>query len=143
MTSLFTIALMVGCDSSLSTIDGSKDAVIVEEEDETPPTIEHTPITGTQTFGSDVAIEATVTDGEDGVGVLFVYLNYKNEIDGSDGWEKLILTASGDVYTGTIPGEDHRGGGVDYFIEAIDRMQNAAFSPEDGESDPYHFRIAE
>ena len=143
MTSLFTIALLVGCDSGLSAIDGNKDAVIVEDEDEDAPIIEHTPISGTQTFGADVAIEATVTDGEDGVGVLFVYLNYKNEIDGAGGWQKLIMTASGDVYTQTIPGEDHNGGGVDYYVEAIDRVQNAAYAPDDGESDPYHFRISE
>ncbi|MDP2317262.1 MAG: hypothetical protein Q8P41_30525 [Pseudomonadota bacterium] len=142
MLRAFTLALLVGCENDpIQTTNVNKDGELVEEVDEDAPEILHEAIAGTQTFGADVSIEATVTDADSGV--LFVYLHYKNEIDGSADWENVILTAAGDIYSGTIRGSDHRGGGIDYYIEAVDRSQNSAFAPDDGESDPYHFRIAE
>ncbi|MDP2306390.1 MAG: hypothetical protein Q8P18_10230 [Pseudomonadota bacterium] len=140
MLSVVALALLVGCEAEpLTTTDVNKDKV-VEEVDEEAPVILHDPVSTTQTFGSDVAIQATVTDND---AVVYVILHYKNEVDGSADWEKDDMTPSGDVYSGTIDGNDHRGGGVDYYIEAVDRSQNRAYAPDGGESDPYHFRIAE
>ncbi|MES2638232.1 MAG: hypothetical protein V4850_02070 [Myxococcota bacterium] len=143
MLSVFAFALLVGCNADDPTVvDPNKDKPVEEEPDEEPPIIVHEAVTGTQTFGADIAIQATVTD-LDGQ-VAYVELHYKNEVDGASDWKKIPMPpASGDVYSGTIPGDDHRGGGVDYYIEAVDYAQNVAFSPDGGESDPYHFRIAE
>ena len=132
---------LAACGSGLTSTNVNKDVDFEDEADEVPPVIEHTAVTETQVFGEDVSITATVTD--DDSGVLFVYLYYKNETDGSADWNRSFLTASGDVYTGVIQGEDERGSGVDYYIEAIDKQENTAWSPEDGEDDPYHFRVAE
>ena len=142
MLSVFALALLVGCgDGTIDTVDVNKDG-IVEEIDEDPPIIVHTPVEGTQTFGADVAIEAIVTDP--GGAVVIVQLSYKISTDGAGDWQKQrLITTGNDVYTGTIPGEDHSGSGVNYYIEAIDRSQNSGFSPEDGKDDPYHFRVAE
>lgn len=141
MLSAITLALLVGCnDGLLDTEDVNKDKV-VEEIDEEPPLIVHDPVTGTHAFGVDVVITATVTDN---VRVAYVWLFYKNEVDGASDWEKVNMLPSGEnVYTGTISGDDHRGGGVDYYIETSDLSQNEAWAPEDGPDDPYHFRIAE
>lgn len=136
------LALLVGCTGdNLSSNNTNKDEGFEEEADESAPLIEHEPIDGTQTFGVDVPIEAVVTD--EGTGVLFVYLHYKNEVDGEADWTRLLLVATEGVYSGKIKGSDMRGGGVDYYIEATDYAQNPAFAPEDGGDDPYHFRIAE
>ncbi len=143
--SLFALVLLVGCGDAFNPNEiGKDDAILEEDVDEDPPIIVHTPITGTQNFGSDVAIEATVTDGEEGSGVLFVYLYYKNEIDGSADWNKdILIESSDDSFTGLISGDDHSGGGIDYYLEAVDKAQNGIYSPKDGENDPHHFRIAE
>lgn len=133
--------LLAGCGSGLTSTNVNKDGDFEEEVDELAPVIVHTAVTETQTFGEDVAIEATVTD--EGSGVLFVYLYYKNETDGSADWTRSILTPNGDIYTGTIQGEDQRGSGVDYYLEAVDKQQNTSWAPEDGDDDPYHFRVAE
>ncbi len=126
-----------GCGAGLTSSQVSTDA-FEEDVDEQAPIIEHVPVTDTQPFGADVPISATIVD--EGSGILFAYLRYKNEIDGSDGWEELMLIPSGDVYSSTIRGEDQRGGGVDYYLEAVDKEQNSSFVPEDGASDPFHFR---
>lgn len=137
--SVWTLAILLGagCGAGLTSNQVATDD-FEEEVDEEAPVIQHEPVTDTQPFGSDVPISATIVD--EGSGVLFAYLRYKNEIDGSDGWEELMLIPSGDVYTSTIRGEDQRGGGVDYYIEAVDKEQNASSVPEDGASDPFHFR---
>lgn len=138
--SLFALVLLVGCDGGIEV--NPQDSGLEEEIDEDPPVIVHTPVDGTQTFGSDVAIEATVTDEDSGV--LFVYIFYKNEVDGPADWEKDMLISAGDgKFTGRIPGDGHNSGGVDYYLEAVDREQNTVFSPKDGEEDPYHYRLAE
>lgn len=140
---LSALVLLLGCNGGnfegrdVTDTDGFE-----ENTDEDPPVIAHEPVEGTQSFGVDVPIEATVTDGE-GDGVLYVYLHYKNEIDGNSDWHRINMIAAGDVWTGTIQGDDMNGGGIDYYIEAVDRAQNSAFDPEDGADDPYHFRIAE
>jgi hypothetical protein len=136
-----SLFLLVGCGPGLTSSNVSKDGSFEEETDEDPPVIVHDPVTGTQVFGEDVPISATITD--DDAGIRFAYLHYKNEIDGDADWEQVILMADGDLYSGTIRGEDERGGGVYYYLEAVDKEQNTSFSPDDGDSDPYHFRLAE
>ena len=80
MTFSILATLLVGCDADLTSRNVDTDDGLQEEEDD-PPVIEHDAIEGTQTFGADVPIAATVTDA--GTGVLFVYLHYKNDGDGS------------------------------------------------------------
>ncbi len=138
---LTILALLVGCESGLTSNNVNKDDDFEEEVDEDPPIIVHDPVGTTQTFGVDVPIEATVTD--EGSGVLFVYLHYKNETDGAQDWKEINMQGVEGVYTQSIRGSDMRGGGVDYFIEAVDYAQNTAFAPDDGQDDPYHFRTSE
>jgi hypothetical protein len=141
MRLLSVLVLLVGCGPDLTTNQLTDDDGFEEEEDETPPSIVHDPITETQTFGQDVPISATVSD--ESTGVLFVHLFYKNEVDGASDWVDVIMFQSGEEYTGTIRGADMRGGGVDYYLSAVDKAQNTAFAPDDGDGDPFHFRIAE
>lgn len=141
--SVTLLTLLASCSGSgFTTTNVNKDGDFQEEEDEDGPVILHEEVTETQTFGLDVPVEATVTD--EGTGVLFVYLYYKNEIDGSADWRNsLMTTTGGGVYSGTIRGNDMRGGGVDYYIEAVDYAENYGYAPERGGDGPYHFRIAE
>jgi hypothetical protein len=141
MRVLSVLVLLAGCDQDLTTNQLTDEDGFEEETDDVAPVIVHDPITETQAFGQDVPITATVTD--EGTGVVFVHLYYKNEIDGPTDWVDVILFAAGDEYTGTIRGADMRGGGVDYYLSATDRAQNEALAPDDGDGDPYHFRIAE
>ena len=147
MLSVIALALLVGCDNdAFDTENVGKDKEVEVPPDEEPPVLIHDPVSGTQIFGSDIAIQATVRD--EGSRIAYVALYYKNEVDGAADWERATMMPAGEVpegevYSGTIRGDDHRGGGVDYYIEAVDTSQNSGFAPEDGESDPYHFRIAE
>jgi hypothetical protein len=86
-------------------------------------------------------VAATVTD--DGDGVFMVTLYYKNENAGEADWRTKTMVAQGDLYTGTIPGEDHHSGGVHYYIEASDKAQNVASEPDEGADDPHHIRLYE
>lgn len=140
LTLTAVLALLAGCATALISNNVGPD-VIEEDLDEDPPIIDHEPVEGTQTFGVDVPISATVTD--DGAGLFLVYLYYKNAEDGSADWEANIMTASDSLYSGVIPGEDQHGSGVDYYIAAVDKEENYAYEPEDGESDPHRFRLAE
>jgi len=136
------LGLLAACEQEkFTTTNVSKDGGFEEEADEDPPVIVHEAVSGTQAFGVDVPVEATVTD--EGAGVLFVYLYYKNEIDGSEDWRDVLMSGVDGVYTGTIRGSHMQGGGVDYYIEATDYAQNIAAAPDDGADDPYHFRIAD
>lgn len=132
---------LLGCTGSNIDSRDNTDSGLQEEIDETPPVIVHEPIEGTQTHGVDVPITATITDADSGV--LFAYLYYKNEIGGDADWKRKVMVASGEVYSASIDGDDMNGGGVDYYIEAVDKAQNTAWAPEDGRDDPYHFRLSE
>jgi len=141
--SLFAFVLTItGCEAGLT----SRTAPVVEEEepDVTAPTIVDELVPETITFGTDVAVSATVTDEE--TGVFAVYLYYKNVTEGSSDWRSAVMTVAPDtdVYSGVIPGASQRSSGMHYYIEAIDRAQptNMAWAPEDGPEDPYQFQLA-
>lgn len=113
----------------------------IEDPDEDAPFIEHDPVSDSQTYGERVDIQAVVTDE---VGQVFrVELYYKTET--SADWSTTVMNpgAGENLFVGSIPGNDVTGGGMNYFILALDDSQNEGFSPEDGESDPYHFRVTE
>lgn len=134
------VMLVIACGPGLTAVATNDDTDLVEEEDDVAPVIEHEAISGSLPSGVDVEMTATVTDG-DGSGVLFVYLWYKNETDGDADWSSISMFATGDSYSGSIPGDDQRGAGMDYYLEAFDRGQNAAYAPRRGGDDPYHFRL--
>lgn len=110
-----------------------------EDLDETGPVIEHDPIETSQTYAEPVAIEATIYDEQSSVFVVEV--SYKQET--STSWDSIRLEAGeGDLYTGEIPAEDVGSGGMDYYLYAMDTEENETLEPEEGESDPYHFRVS-
>lgn len=111
------------------------------DEDTTAPVITHEPVAGPVAFGEDVAITATITD--EGTGVLFAYLYYRNETDGSNDWDDLALIPNGETYSATISGSDHHSGGIVYYLYAVDKSENEAFAPDEADGDPYHFRLTE
>lgn len=139
MLKVLSFALLAGCGGGV-TPPPEMDDTAEPLPDLACPSITHTPVSETQAFGADVHIEVTVTDD---TRATFVTLHYKLDTADSGGWDEVLMVASGDVYTGTIQGNDHSGSGIDYFIEAQDPAQNKCFSPEEGAYDPYHFRIAE
>lgn len=114
-----------------------------DEGDTVPPVVTAVPVTTAQPFGQDVTIQAEASDGEDGAGIFAVSLHYRNETAGSTGWRSVAMQdGDGDgVYEGIIRGEDQSSGGINYYVEAIDRAQNAAYDPPGGVDDPLHFRL--
>lgn len=113
----------------------------VADDDEDPPEIEHTPVTTSQTYGERVDLEATIVDE---VGQVFrAEIYYKTETS-NDYLTTVMNPGPGEnLFVGSIPSGDVTGGGMHYFIVAFDDSQNEGFSPEDGEADPYHFRVTE
>lgn len=68
-------------------------------------------------------------------------LHYKQDTAGSSDWYGLNMVGSGDVFSGTIKGGDHRGSGMDYYFEAEDSFENNCFLPD--APDAYHFALTE
>ena len=131
-------ALAVACSGSTINTKTTQGGV-KDEEDTTPPVIEHEPIDGSQRYGDDVAIIATAVD--DDTGVFLVTVIYKQET--STEWVDAPLSNQGDGnYVGRIPGADVGSGGMDYYLSALDLNENESFLPSDGEADPYHFRVS-
>lgn len=111
-------------------------------EDQDPPLITHTPVEGSQPIGEDVFISCTAVDADSGV--AFVSVFYKQETAGNEAWSDVLLTPvdTAGTYEGYIPGEDVESAGMDYYLAAEDRSENIGYYPDDGEDDPFHFRIS-
>lgn len=117
---------VIGCGPALTSTN-NQDTDFEEEVDDVAPVIVHEPISGAVPFGTDVEIAATVTD--EGSGLLFVTLEYKNKTDGEADWRSYGMTDTGDgLYTGMISGGEHTDSGMDYKITAIDKAENEAVS---------------
>ena len=87
----------------------------------------------------DVTIVATVTDELSEVGLVQVFFKASTSVD----WETGDLNHQGDgVFTGKIPGIALEGGGMHYFLYAVDTDSNETELPEDGPDDPFYFRIS-
>ncbi len=110
------------------------------EGDNTPPVIEHEAIENAQIYGESVQLSATVTDEESAVFVVQVF--YRQET--SSMWDDVpLIDMEGDgTYEGQIPGADVMTGGMYYYLYAMDTSENETFDPDEGEDDPYHFRIS-
>ena len=132
---------LVACGNNLTSTNQNKDGELIDETDDVAPVLTHDPIEETMPFGEDVAITATAID--DDSGILFVNLHYKNETGGSADWQEVIMLATGDEYSGTIRGDRMQGGGIYYYLEAIDKATNVSFAPDEGPDDPFHFGLAD
>lgn len=133
---------LVACGGTLDSRRGQQDTDFEDTTDTIAPVIEHTPISEAQPFGTDVIISAVVTD--DDSGVFSVKLYFKNETAGPQDWTgKAMSLVAENTYEGLIPGDDQDNGGTDYYIEAYDLVQNIAWSPDDGASDSWHYRLYE
>ena len=99
-----------------------------------------TAIETSQPIGDDVLITCTAADDDSGVFIVSVV--YKQET--STNWQDAQLRAVDNAgnYEGYIPGDDVNSAGMDYYLKAIDGQNNEGTLPEDGEEDPYHFRIS-
>ncbi len=102
------------------------------------PEIDHDEISASQPLGENVAIEATVTDPS---GIFVVEIYFKTET--SSNWTRLNMSAApgSDLYTVEIPGSQVTTGGMDYYLHAVDLLNNECTLPLDGADDPFHFRV--
>lgn len=133
---------LIACGPTLGTTQGGEDSEFEDTTDQEPPLIEHVPVEEAQLMGTDVTISAVVTDEESGV--FSVKLYYKNETAGSGDWQSKNMALMGeDEWVAVIPGDEQASGGMNYYIAALDLVQNSAASPDDGAGDPWHFRLYE
>ena len=109
---------------------------VTDTPDDKPPTIVHTPVQQAVEWTA-VEIKATITDD---VGVSEAKLNYRPE--GATDWQTLPMSATGSVYSATIPGADVRVPRVEYHIEARDAAANIARDPAAGESGPHVIAVS-
>lgn len=106
--------------------------------DEDPPEITHEQI-GTQIFGQDVTVEATVIDLESEVAEVKVYYR-RNDLTT---WSDLTLTPAGDdLFSVKIPGGEVSGSGMKYYLTAADAVGNTVAYPIEGEALPLDFRVS-
>ncbi len=111
------------------------------DPDEDPPVIQHEPVLTSQTYGEAVELSATVLDEESNVFLVEVW--YKTETSTEWSTASLIPGPGDGIYEGKIPAADVSGGGMHYFLLAMDSAENEATDPEDGEADAFHFRVSE
>lgn len=137
---MLTLMFLMGCSDGAGPNVVYSDNDPETDEDTTPPTLTHTPIETSQPIGEDVLITCTAADDDSGVFIVSVW--YKQET--STNWEDAQLRQVDNAgnFEGYIPGDDVNSAGMDYYLEAIDGQNNSGFLPEDGEDDPYHFRIS-
>lgn len=102
------------------------------------PEIDHDQIETAQPAGVAITVTATVTD-ESGVFLSEIY--FKKET--TTNWTRLNMTAAPgtSVYEVEIPASQVGSGGMDYYLHAVDQLNNECFLPLDGPDDPYHFRV--
>ena len=94
-----------------------------------PPLIIHNnPLTSVDEGSTTPSINVQVSDG--GSGVRDVFLNYRRSGTNS-GFVTVQLWSDGDIIPSSIPGNDIRSEGVEYFIEAIDELGNRSEWPYD------------
>ena len=94
-----------------------------------PPLIVHNnPLTSVDEGSTTPSINVQVSDG--GSGVSDVYLNYRRSGSNS-GFVTVQLWNDGEITPSSIPGNDIRSEGVEYFIEAFDQLGNRSEWPYD------------
>lgn len=94
-----------------------------------PPLIVHNnPLTSVDEGSTTPSINVQVSDG--GSGVSDVYLNYRRSGSNS-GFVTVQLWKDGEITPSSIPGNDIRSEGVEYFIEAFDQLGNRSEWPYD------------
>ncbi len=139
---ILILPLVVACGGdTVQTVNQGGQGDPIANDDEDPPEIEHTAVSDSQYYGEKVELEAIISDVD---GQIFrVEIYYKSETDADWLTTTMAFTGADDIWRGSIPGNDVYGGGMHYYIVAIDDSQNEGFSPEDGASDPYRFRVTE
>lgn len=99
-------------------------AVFVDApREDDPPVIVHSPAANGEQ-DAPLPVSALVTDA---TGVAEVVVWYREA--GSDEWLDRDLTADGDRWSGTIPAIATRGDAVEYYLTAVDTLDNAAADP--------------
>ena len=130
----------------LAACGGSETAKVVSTDkqyndtagDDTPPVIDHAPITTSQQFEQPVTITATVTDDDAGVATVSVFYKRADVVE----WTEMVLDGSGDAWEKAIPGTNVTGSGMNYYLRAEDNVGNVATLPANGEADAYYFRVS-
>lgn len=136
---MFFTLVLVGCGGNGLTTTQINNGGIEDQGDTTPPTIEYTQEADWAYNSDPYVVNATVTDDESTVYLVALY--YKPE---TGDWASLAMTAGADnAWTATVPSDALRSAGLYYYITAVDTAQNTAYSPDKGESDPYHVRLSE
>ena len=110
----------------------------VQSGDQTPPVIGHAPIANDQAVGEPINIAANVID-VDGA-VASVVLRYRVTGEGPYAQAPMARIA-GDEWQGAIPGAAVIEPGMQYYIEAIDAAENAAFAPQGAPGVPHGFTV--
>jgi len=106
--------------------------------DNTPPTIEHTPVT-TAVVGNDILITAEVSDNS---GISSVTLYWK--LNTSSTYSSQIMEKDGSIYKATIAGSQVTSN-IFYYIKAVDNStnQNTAYDPINYNTNPYEINITQ
>jgi len=137
------LGFLVGCGNqvggnNVSDDGGGGETGIGQGDDVDPPVIDFVPLDENQPSGTDVVLTAGISD--EGTGIFTATLFYWNETGRVTDASKIAFLDQGDgTWNATIKADEQRDGGMWYYLSAIDRAQNEAFSPEDGGDSPYHF----
>lgn len=135
------LALLAACNANngdgIITVDDSVSA----DEDSDAPVITCTIIEGSQPIGDDVPVTCNATDAVSGVFLVQVHFKQETSVTWDDATLQQVDAAGN--YEGQIPGKKVASAGIDYYFSATDGSDNEGTMPEDGEADPYHFRVSE
>ena len=141
MKRAIALSLLSACNlTPIGTVSPGPHTIGDEKPDVTCPDISHVPIDQAQPVRQDVSIVADVEDAEGAVVAVEVYFKSETAADWLAG-RPLVRSDDAWVWAGAIPADAVVGGGVDYYLLAVDDVGNECTFPEDGEHDPLHFRV--
>ncbi|MBM4318495.1 MAG: hypothetical protein FJ125_00690, partial [Deltaproteobacteria bacterium] len=111
----------------------------VNAPDNTPPTVQHTPVANGQPAGVALTVEAAVVDAS---GLTSVTLYHRRT--GQQAYAELAMTDRGDgTWRAALPGEAVQEPGVQYYLVAIDAAaaRNRTTVPATAPNQPHSFTV--
>jgi hypothetical protein len=139
MTRWVCLATLVGAGCDGNNLGGNVLQDTSAGGDLDGPVITHTAISASQLYGEDVLLEAQVTDAH---AVFTVEVSYQQQTAAPDNWKSAVMTeVGGGLFQGAIPGGDVGSGGMRYFLQAWDELENASCLPDRCDEDAFRFGV--
>ncbi|MED5371644.1 MAG: hypothetical protein VX899_11550 [Myxococcota bacterium] len=138
---ILALAAFLACEPQGGPSTKDTEDTAPELDDLDGPAISHEQVESPQAVGSDITISVNITDDTQ---VLVASLKFRRQT--APEWENagLVLTdPETGLYEGKISAEDLGSGGMHYYFEAVDTLQNTSVWPEAAPDEYFKFDLYE